>query len=428
MDNAVLAFTAAADAALARNDHASAEQSFRALLAASPTDLRALAFLLNRAEERKDATEALQLATQLMALLPGNAMVLSAASRAHDELGNLDLARLMAQRAISADPSCLDALLVMGTIDRKRGDSKAALRSELKALELARSQQGVKITSRTANQLSDAAARVNAAMFDEISTALNQASASNPGEDISRIWSAGEIFCGQRERGAECPEWNPALLYVPGLEPRRWYEREEFDWISRVEEATHYVREELLGVMQGMSGFSPYVNERVGSRGAEYWATLNRSSEWSAFHFSRHGKNIDENRRRCPRTAALLDSLPLMRIPGYAPEPMFSVLRPRTRIPPHYGSVNGRLTVHLPLIVPADCGALKVGEEARTWKEGQVLIFDDAMLHEAWNDSNDTRVVLIFDIWNPQLSAAEQQAFTTLLTVAQRFERSLIGN
>ena len=75
--------------------------------------------------------------------------------------------------------------------------------------------------------------------------------------------------------------------------------------------------------------------------------------------------------------------------------------------------LNTRLICHLPLIVPPDC-RLRVGSETRTVKAGKTMIFDDSMEHEAWNDSKDTRVVLLFEIWRPELSDEERAALTTL--------------
>lgn len=121
-----------------------------------------------------------------------------------------------------------------------------------------------------------------------------------------------------------------------------------------------------------------------------------------------------------------LESLGLHRVPGYTPEVMYSVLRPHSTMPDHTGSVNGRLIVHLPLIVPENCGGLRVGEEQRGWREGECLIFDDAYRHEAWNHSDDTRVVLILDTWNPALSEAEREAFRRMLDTARTFERDLL--
>lgn len=63
--------------------------------------------------------------------------------------------------------------------------------------------------------------------------------------------------------------------------------------------------------------------------------------------------------------------------------------------------------VHLPLIVPSGCG-FRVGAERRDWHPGKALVFDDTFEHEAWNDSEVPRAILIFDIWSPRLSIAER--------------------
>jgi aspartyl/asparaginyl beta-hydroxylase (cupin superfamily) len=88
-------------------------------------------------------------------------------------------------------------------------------------------------------------------------------------------------------------------------------------------------------------------------------------------------------------------------------------LRPGARIPPHHGVLNSRLICHLPLIVPDRCG-FRVGNETRAWEEGKLLVFDDSMEHEAWNDSDRDRVVLIFDVWRPELGEADRRAITTM--------------
>ena len=92
---------------------------------------------------------------------------------------------------------------------------------------------------------------------------------------------------------------------------------------------------------------------------------------------------------------------------------MFSLLRPGARIAPHTGMYNTRLVCHLPLIVPPGC-RFRVGNEVREWQEGKLLIFDDTIEHEAWNDGTEDRVVLIFDIWRPELSEQERREVAAL--------------
>ena len=125
----------------------------------------------------------------------------------------------------------------------------------------------------------------------------------------------------------------------------------------------------------------------------------------------------------CPRTAALLDALPLCRIREHAPEVMFSVLTPGTHILPHRGVTNTRVVCHLPLIVPEDC-ALVVGGETHAWREGEAVAFDDTYEHEAWNRGSSTRVVLIIDVWNPHLTAAERDAVATLAGSMGEFNKA----
>jgi aspartyl/asparaginyl beta-hydroxylase (cupin superfamily) len=90
------------------------------------------------------------------------------------------------------------------------------------------------------------------------------------------------------------------------------------------------------------------------------------------------------------------------------------------RIPPHHGFVNTRLICHLPLVVPEGC-ELRVGGEMRAWREGEALIFDDTIEHEAWNRSAETRVVLLFDIWRPELSEEERGLVTAMFNAVDSY-------
>jgi len=99
---------------------------------------------------------------------------------------------------------------------------------------------------------------------------------------------------------------------------------------------------------------------------------------------------------------------------NFGPTIMFSVLAPRTHIPPHSSVTNARLVVHLPIIVPPSC-RFRVGNETREWRSGKAWVFDDTINHEAWNDSDEYRIILMIDIWNPLLTVAERELVTALL-------------
>ena len=109
-----------------------------------------------------------------------------------------------------------------------------------------------------------------------------------------------------------------------------------------------------------------------------------------------------------------------LEILGHAPTAFFSVLAPRTRIPPHTGVTNARYIVHLPLVVPPGC-SYRVGAERREWREGNAWVFDDTFEHEALNDSDEPRILLIFDVWNCFLSAAERDLFAALIAGVQEY-------
>jgi beta-hydroxylase len=136
----------------------------------------------------------------------------------------------------------------------------------------------------------------------------------------------------------------------------------------------------------------------------EYAAVSDRAVDWSErelygegwkvyglFDFP-HGEPLPANTTRCPLTADLV----ARHVPTHGAAG-FSILKPGTRIQPHNGYPGRFLRCHLALAVPeGDCG-LKVAGETRRWQEGKVLIFDDRVEHEAWNDTPRERVVLLID-------------------------------
>ena len=196
-------------------------------------------------------------------------------------------------------------------------------------------------------------------------------------------------------------------MLFPYLNNVEFLPREQFPWLETVEAATHAIREELLGVLSvDQAGIQPYIAYDENQPIAQ-WKELNHSRRWGAYFLQNEGRRVEEHMARCPRTVATLAELPQVDIPGHGPTAFFSILDAHTRIPPHTGVTNTRLTVHLPLIVPAGCG-FRVGGEIREWQVGTAWVFDDSIEHEAWNDSDVPRAILIFDIWNPALTPLER--------------------
>jgi aspartyl/asparaginyl beta-hydroxylase (cupin superfamily) len=208
---------------------------------------------------------------------------------------------------------------------------------------------------------------------------------------------------------------SPTAFYFPELPHRQFYERSEFPWLASLEAATATIRDELMGVLaEGKTLLRPYIQSES-SRPRFDYGNLADSSDWSAFYLIQTGQVVAEAASRCPRTMEALTSVPLTDAPERTPSVLFSVLRPHTHIPPHTGYTNARLICHLPLIVPGGCG-LRVGSQTRSWAEGEALIFDDSIEHEAWNESDSLRAVLLFDIWRPELSREERHLVAATLS------------
>jgi hypothetical protein len=104
----------------------------------------------------------------------------------------------------------------------------------------------------------------------------------------------------------------------------------------------------------------------------------------------------------------------------YAPTAFFSILDSKSHIPAHTGTTNTRVIVHVPLVIPPAC-RFRVGSTTREWRPGAAWVFDDTIEHEAWNDSDLPRAILIFDVWNPYLTAAERDFVRTMVTGIARY-------
>jgi aspartyl/asparaginyl beta-hydroxylase (cupin superfamily) len=179
-----------------------------------------------------------------------------------------------------------------------------------------------------------------------------------------------------------------------------------------VEAATSAIRSELTQLLEaGAQGFKPYIRSSANRPRLDV-DPLQDNMDWSALFLCENGTIFDDAVARCPETWKAVQAAPLPRIAN-SPTVLFSLLRPGARIAPHTGTHNTRLICHLPLIVPPGCG-FRVGNEVRSWEEGKLLIFDDSIEHEAWNNSAQDRVVLIFDIWRPDLSEQERREIGAL--------------
>jgi aspartate beta-hydroxylase len=418
-----------AEAAYHKGDLVFARTKLRRVLETEPNNLPALNGLAGIAMQQRKYEHAVQFSSKLRDLQPNNVSVRHNLAVAMVQLGQREQACHELEMALQLEPDNLSARLHLGLYLSERGDALAGCRQYVLALRLAEKYKSAGAITPQLQYLLNGASRVlsdlrEKAYRDEVADLR----AEHGDAALRRIDHAIEIYAGKRKAEYTHPKQRPAAIYIPDMIPRPFFEREDFPWIGELEAATDTIREELLALVRAdFPGFEPYIQLPTGHPSAKAWGELNNSSNWSVLHLYRHGKLIEANANRCPRTMEILSRLPLMHVPSHAPEVVFSVLKPGAHIPLHYGSVNGRLIVHLPLIVPENCGALCAAGEARAWQEGRCLIFDDSIEHEAWNKSDQVRVVMLIDIWNPQLTPVEQAAFSGALKSVDEFNVSVMG-
>lgn len=233
-----------------------------------------------------------------------------------------------------------------------------------------------------------------------------------------RFQESIEILTGRRQ--VQLQLQRPGGYYYPGLPQRRYYERSEFPWAAAVESAAPHMRAEIEAwLARGDDRFTPYLVSDPGRPRYDYHGIID-NPDWSTLYLWENGRRIDEHVAQCPETYRVVSALDLPRITTRAPAILFSRLRPGAHIPPHTGVLNTRLICHLPLVVPEGCG-FRVGGETREWKEGELLVFDDTVEHEAWNHGDSDRIILIFDIWRPELEAREREAVTALFETVDSY-------
>lgn len=165
----------------------------------------------------------------------------------------------------------------------------------------------------------------------------------------------------------------------------------EFPWVAQVEGAWREVRAELDALLEHPEDIPAFHQISPDQK------RISKGNNWKTFAFYVYGQRVDDNCALCPRTAAVLDSLPGMRTA------MFSILAPRYHIEPHKGPTRAVLRAHLGLKVPADWQNvwIRVDDQILHWKEGEVVLFDDTYDHEVRNDTDETRAVLFMDIDRP---------------------------
>lgn len=309
--------------------------------------------------------------------------------------------------ALRCDASNLFALVWKGDSLAASHDDQGAISFYERAVRLA---AGHELPSDLAAEIERARVAIQAATtrYGEHLESFLTSQGLSPATRSPRFQESIDILTGAKRIYHQ----QPSAFYFPQLPQRQFYEREEFDWIPALEAQAGAMQAELNGLLETREGFRPYLVTPDNRPRVEFHG-LNDNPGWSTLYLWENGEPVTDHIARCPKTFDAIRHAPLCDISPRAPTIMFSLLQAGARIPPHTGVMNARLICHLPLIVPPGCG-FRVGNEVREWEVGKLLIFDDTIEHEAWNDSDEDRVVLIFDVWRPELGDADRLAVQTV--------------
>ena len=315
----------------------------------------------------------------------------------------------------AAEPGKIRELLGRGDSYAREGDLRAAVSFYQAALGAARSIQYVDSETLAELRRAQAFVQQRATEFEQaLDRAIEAAELGSP-MARQRLAHAIDMLKGKRTIYPQ----QPSVFYYPYLAQRQFWERDEFGWAAELEAEAPVIRAELEALIGDGADFRPYVEVEENRPYREFHG-LHGNESWTALYLWRDGAVVEENARRCPRTMAALAKVPLSRIGHRTPAVLFSRLLPGAHIPAHHGMLNSRLICHLPLIVPPG-GWLRVGNETREWEQGKLLIFDDSLEHEASNPSGETRIILLFDVWKPELSEDERAAVSNIFDAIDAF-------
>jgi aspartate beta-hydroxylase len=403
-----------------------AEVAFRRVLEADPDNIEALNVLGLSALRDGDIDRALALLKRAAAVDGGQALTHLHLGRAHAAAIELEAAEAAYMTALARQPALHAARLHLAELHEKRGDTMRAVMTYARALNDAQAEGrwlNAATTPAALHPVVDHAQRFvreqRLAGFAEIMEPFAKAHGRGA---MRRVEQAVRIHLHLEEPVYPDPRQKPSFLFFPGLPATPYLDKGLIPEIEDLEAVTFGIRAELLALLPSATG-----RERVFHSGELEDANLRGLDEppsWNGYYFFRHGERRAENCAACPITAAALDALPLARVRGHGPEVLYSVFSPGTHLLPHCGVTNTRVVGHLPLLIPEDC-ALRVGGEDHRWREGEVVVFDDTYEHEAWNRSSQTRAVMIFDLWNPFLSAPERAVLAEIVVAMGEFNSSL---
>lgn len=185
--------------------------------------------------------------------------------------------------------------------------------------------------------------------------------------------------------------------YERRLTPRPVHDPKRFCEVSMLEEAAAVISREVDEVMT--SGSSLLLPP---------WQNLLQRGRWEQVIFFDRGQRFPEAFRTFPQTGRVLEAISeRSSLPGLV---SLLCLHPNSHLFPHCGHTNSLIRIHLGLRIPSGA-CMRVGRKLVGWQEGKCLVFDDSFEHEVWNRGDRVRIILLMDVFHPELSSAERQNY-----------------
>ncbi len=406
-----------------------AEQAFTRVLNESPFDLQALNIVALAAIRLGHFHRARDLLKRAVSVAPDHAASHHHLGRAEELIGDLEQARQGYQRAAALNAELPAARLHLAAVLEKLGETHAALVQYSRVMgDMQRRGRWLDPTT-TPPALAPLVAHAAQVVRDGSRALyfrlLEPLVAEFGRSGLSRVEQMLRIYLQEEAPVYPDARQQPTFLYLPGLPTTPYFERDLFPGLAAIEGQTAAIQAELQALLTGNEG-----NNEVVFGSAEVAAQNLRGHRgapgWTGYYFYRHGERREDNCAACPVSSAALDQLPLCRVEAHGPEVLFSVFTAGTHLLAQRGVTNTRVVGQLPRIVPMDC-ALQGGGIEHVWQEGRAVVFDDTYEHEAWNRSDATRVVLIFDLWNPHLTAVERAAVAKVVHAIGEFRTAMEG-
>ncbi len=386
---------------------------------AHPQHASAHAALGQMAVDRGDAESAIAHFDQASKLDGGNPQHGLDLAFALTQVDRLEQARESLRVLLRQHADCFNGWLMAGQVAEALGQPADSLRCYLQAVTRAQS-AGWWLDEQSTppaelGAVMHAITQVRSRRRELLFASFDEVRQREGATSVRRVEQALANYLRESVMHPPSTQQKPRLFYFPGLPSAAYADPFLQPWAPQLQQAFPDIRREALQTLAEDSHFENFVRFREGVRVEDYLRGNGAPPAWEAFFFYRHGLRYDQHHARCPATSGVLEAITLCRIDGEAPEICFSVLTPGSEILPHHGVTNVRMVMHLPLQVPANCALSVADGGEHHWQEGRLMMFDDTYLHEAWNRSAESRVILLMDCWNPYLDSAERQATKLLL-------------